>query len=146
MSWTTQSRDEQQTLDDLQSFRARNLKKTVYGFCPITGNGGTDGGGRSSAHRAPASALSPSPSPSALPRRLWQSLAHAAGIIAEDKWADVSKAKLSALAQQLTACEFQVYTHIHISIYVCVVVCVGLSATYTHPKSLPLASIKKLGC
>lgn len=62
----------------------------MYAFCPI---GVADAAG---------------PSSSALPRRLWQSLALAAGVSSGDRWADVSKAKLSALAQQLTACDFKV--------------------------------------
>lgn len=76
------------------------MKKTVYAYCPIDGRsdetaaGGRDGMGASS---------------SPLPRRLWQSLALAAGVEAGDKWADVSKKKLSALAQQLTACDLQVH-------------------------------------
>lgn len=76
-------------LEKLQAFRACNPKKTVYAFCPLPAAG--------SAGDA-----------SAIPRRLWQSLALAAGVEGGDKWADVSKVKLSALAQQLTACDLQV--------------------------------------
>ncbi|CAB1109748.1 unnamed protein product [Ectocarpus sp. CCAP 1310/34] len=92
------------TLDDLQAFRTRNAKKTVYAFCPVVGSGAlgssVSSGGRPQSPQPP--------SISSLPRRLWQSLALAAGVAAGDKWADLSKAKLSALAQQLTACEFQI--------------------------------------
>ncbi|CAN0083576.1 unnamed protein product [Ectocarpus sp. 4 AP-2014] len=92
------------TLDELQAFRTRNAKKTVYAFCPVVGSGApgssVGSGGRPQSPQPP--------SISSLPRRLWQSLALAAGVAAGDKWADLSKAKLSALAQQLTACEFQI--------------------------------------
>lgn len=92
---------EPQALEDLQAFRARNSKKTVYAFCPIGGAGpvGALGG---------LAGAPPPPPSSTIPRRLWQSLALAAGVAAGDKWADVSKAKLLALAQQLTACDLQV--------------------------------------
>lgn len=90
--------DDTQTLEELQNFRARNAKKTVYAFCPIDGGRGRTAAGGSNG----AGASSP------LPRRLWQSLALAAGVEAGDKWADVSKKKLSALARQLTACDLQV--------------------------------------
>ncbi|CAM9693249.1 unnamed protein product, partial [Laminaria digitata] len=80
-------------LHDLQAFRTKNPKKTVYAFCPI-GGAVAPGGGASES--------------SALPRRLWQSLALAVGVEAGDKWAELSKAKLSGLAQQLTACDLQV--------------------------------------
>lgn len=72
----------------------------MYSFCPVAGSGAV----ASSAGVAGRSQVSAS----GLPRRLWQSLAHAAGILAGEKWADVSKAKLSALARQLTACDLQV--------------------------------------
>lgn len=95
-----------QTLDDLQAFRSRNPKKTVYAFCPIVGSGA----GSSSAGRRGAQPPSSSPSSSSptLPRRLWQSLALAAGVAEGQTWAELSNAKLSALAQQLTACDLQV--------------------------------------
>jgi len=43
-----------------------------------------------------------------LPRRLWNSLAKAAGITPELRWADASKEKLRVLAEQLTKCNFKV--------------------------------------
>lgn len=97
-----------QTLDDLQAFRSRNPKKTVYAFCPIVGDGAaSSSAGRRGAQPPPSSSSSPSSSPT-LPRRLWQSLALASGVAEGQTWAEVSKAKLSALAQQLTACDLQV--------------------------------------
>lgn len=44
----------------------------------------------------------------ALPARLWQRLVEAAGIGAEQRWADVNKATMQALAGQLVAAEFQI--------------------------------------
>jgi predicted Rossmann fold flavoprotein len=43
-----------------------------------------------------------------LPSRLWKRLLHAAGIGEEKRWADTSKKELQHLAEQLTACRFQV--------------------------------------
>ena len=43
-----------------------------------------------------------------LPRRLWAKLVNAAGVEKEDKWANITKEKLQALAQQLTASSFKV--------------------------------------
>ncbi|MFD2099787.1 NAD(P)/FAD-dependent oxidoreductase [Flagellimonas iocasae] len=43
-----------------------------------------------------------------LPRRLWSKLVEAAGIHADEKWADITKEKLSQLAKQLTVCSFRV--------------------------------------
>ena len=43
-----------------------------------------------------------------LPRRLWNSLAKAAGITSELRWAEASKEKLRLLAEQLTKCNFKV--------------------------------------
>ncbi|CAN0471909.1 unnamed protein product, partial [Ascophyllum nodosum] len=76
-------------IDELLAFRTQNAKKAVHSFCPLGGVGGT--------------ADSPG-----VPRRLWQRLALAAGVTAGEKWAEVAKAKLVALAQQLTVCEFEV--------------------------------------
>lgn len=47
-------------------------------------------------------------SPFELPNRLWESLVIASGILAETKWADLSKQQLTNLAKQLTNGEFQV--------------------------------------
>ncbi|NBU81137.1 MAG: NAD(P)/FAD-dependent oxidoreductase [Flavobacteriaceae bacterium] len=47
-------------------------------------------------------------SPFELPNRLWESLVIASGILAETKWADLSKQQLTSLAKQLTNGEFQV--------------------------------------
>lgn len=47
-------------------------------------------------------------SPFELPNRLWESLVIASGILAETKWADLSKQQLPNLAKQLTNGEFQV--------------------------------------
>ena len=47
-------------------------------------------------------------SPFELTNRLWESLALASGIEAETKWADLSKAQLQNLANQLTKATFQV--------------------------------------
>lgn len=97
-----------QALDDLQAFRSRNPKKTVYAFCPVVGSGaGSSSAGRRGA-QPPSSATSSASQ--TLPRRLWQSLALAAGVAEGQTWAEVSKAKLSALAQQLTACDLQACT------------------------------------
>eukprot|EP00903_Cladosiphon_okamuranus_P012630 g11816.t1 len=92
------------TLDDLQAFRSRNPKKTVYAYCPVVGSGA----GSSSPGRRGAPPPSPPSSNPTLPRRLWQSLSFAAGVAEDQTWAEVSKAKLSALAQQLTACDLQI--------------------------------------
>ena len=43
-----------------------------------------------------------------LPKRLWENLVKAAGIIEEAKWADVNKKQLNTLAEQLTNGEFKV--------------------------------------
>ena len=43
-----------------------------------------------------------------LPQRLWQSLADAAGIPAERRWADLDKKQLTGLTAQLTAAVFQI--------------------------------------
>ncbi|AYN69201.1 NAD(P)/FAD-dependent oxidoreductase [Euzebyella marina] len=43
-----------------------------------------------------------------LPRRLWVNLAKAARISAADKWADIKKEHLEALAAQLTECELKI--------------------------------------
>ena len=80
---------QRQAIDELLAFRTQNAKKAVHSFCPLGGVGGT--------------ADSPG-----VPRRLWQRLALAAGVTAGEKWAEVAKAKLVALAQQLTVCEFEV--------------------------------------
>lgn len=101
-------RGKRQAFEDLQAFRTKNPKKTVYAFCPIGGPVAACASDRSTGARPPPSPLSPPQSSSALPRRLWQSLALAVGVEAGDKWAELSKAKLSALAQQLTACDLQV--------------------------------------
>lgn len=101
-------RGKRQALEDLQAFRIKNPKKTVYALCPIGGPVAAGASDRSTGARPPPSSLSPPQSSSALPRRLWQSLALAVGVEAGDKWAELSKAKLSALAQQLTACDLQV--------------------------------------
>ena len=47
-------------------------------------------------------------SPFDFPNRLWDSLATAAGIVPETRWADLSKSQLEALASQLTQGEYQV--------------------------------------
>ena len=47
-------------------------------------------------------------SPFEFPNRLWESLVLAAGISIETKWADLSKAQLSSLVNQLTNCTFNV--------------------------------------
>ncbi len=44
----------------------------------------------------------------ALPARLWERLVQASGIGQDEKWADLSKAKIFNLAAQLTNCEFNV--------------------------------------
>ena len=44
-----------------------------------------------------------------LPKRLWQSLVTASGISEEERWADLSKHQLEALATELTAGVFQVH-------------------------------------
>lgn len=93
-------------LEELQAFRTRNPKKTVYAFCPISGDGG--GGNRSQASHPGVPRPEAPPPASSTPRRLWHSLALAAGVGSGDKWADVSNAKLSTLARELTACELQV--------------------------------------
>ncbi len=56
---------------------------------------------------APRQLVAPQPMFS-LPSRLWKSLLHAAGIGEEKRWADASKKELQQLAEQLTACRFQV--------------------------------------
>jgi hypothetical protein len=43
-----------------------------------------------------------------LPKRLWQSLVNASGILTGEIWADISKEKLQQLANQLTEASFQV--------------------------------------
>jgi hypothetical protein len=43
-----------------------------------------------------------------LPKRLWQSLVNASGILTGEIWADISKEKLHQLANQLTEASFQV--------------------------------------
>ncbi|TKD63634.1 NAD(P)/FAD-dependent oxidoreductase [Flavobacterium sp. ASW18X] len=43
-----------------------------------------------------------------LPKRLWNSLVHAAGILPAETWADVNKLKLESLSEQITACNFKV--------------------------------------
>ncbi|MEW2921212.1 NAD(P)/FAD-dependent oxidoreductase [Muricauda sp. ANG21] len=43
-----------------------------------------------------------------LPRRLWTKLVEAADIEKDEKWADITKQKLSELAKQLTRCSFRV--------------------------------------
>ncbi len=45
-------------------------------------------------------------SPVALPRRLWQQLAMAVGIAAEQKWAEISKKQINAVAKELIQGEF----------------------------------------
>ncbi len=44
----------------------------------------------------------------AIPRRLWTNLVRSAGLDETTKWADITKIQLQELANQLTACEFQV--------------------------------------
>ena len=44
-----------------------------------------------------------------LPKRLWQSLVIASGILEEEKWADLNKQQLEELAAQLTSGVFQVH-------------------------------------
>ena len=44
-----------------------------------------------------------------LPKRLWENLVRAADISEETKWADLNKKQTTALAEQLTNAEFQVY-------------------------------------
>ena len=44
-----------------------------------------------------------------LPKRLWKNLVRAADISEETKWADLNKKQTTALAEQLTNAEFQVY-------------------------------------
>jgi predicted Rossmann fold flavoprotein len=44
----------------------------------------------------------------AIPRRLWTNLVRASGIDGETHWASVNKVQLQGLADQLSACEFQV--------------------------------------
>lgn len=43
-----------------------------------------------------------------LPKRLWENLVKAAGILEETKWADLNKVQLNALTEQLTNGEYQV--------------------------------------
>ena len=43
-----------------------------------------------------------------LPKRLWENLVKAAGILEETKWADLNKNQLNALTEQLTNGEYQV--------------------------------------
>lgn len=43
-----------------------------------------------------------------LPKRLWNSLVHASGILPSETWADVNKLKLTLLSEQLTACSLKV--------------------------------------
>lgn len=43
-----------------------------------------------------------------LPKRLWSSLVKASGITEADKWAEISKSQLQALANELTISQFQV--------------------------------------
>ncbi|MBM1104746.1 NAD(P)/FAD-dependent oxidoreductase [Aurantibacter crassamenti] len=43
-----------------------------------------------------------------VPRRLWTNLVRAAGILEDEKWADITKSKLQTLAEQLTDCKFTV--------------------------------------
>jgi predicted Rossmann fold flavoprotein len=43
-----------------------------------------------------------------IPKRLWGKLVQASGIVAEMKWADISKKQLQELAKELTASEFLV--------------------------------------
>ncbi|GAB2760127.1 NAD(P)/FAD-dependent oxidoreductase [Salinimicrobium soli] len=45
----------------------------------------------------------------ALPKRLWQSLVGAAGILETEKWADLNKGQLQKLAAELTAGVYQVH-------------------------------------
>lgn len=71
--------DTEECEDQLKELRQENAKKTVTKFSPYD-----------------------------FPNRLWQSLVNAAGIQPETRWADLSKAQLQALAQQLTNCQFQV--------------------------------------
>lgn len=47
-------------------------------------------------------------SPFDIPNRLWERIVLASGILAETKWADLSKVQLTALSEQLTQAEFQV--------------------------------------
>ena len=43
-----------------------------------------------------------------MPKRLWESLLHAAGVLPQIRWADVNKANINALATELTNGIFQV--------------------------------------
>ena len=43
-----------------------------------------------------------------MPKRLWENLVKAAGILEETKWADLNKNQLNALTEQLTNGEYQV--------------------------------------
>lgn len=43
-----------------------------------------------------------------IPKRLWGKLVQASGIVADQKWADISKKQLQELAKELTASEFLV--------------------------------------
>lgn len=47
-------------------------------------------------------------SPFAIPNRLWESLVHAATINDQTRWADISRAQLQNLAQQLCQCSFHI--------------------------------------
>ncbi|CAM9139245.1 unnamed protein product [Discosporangium mesarthrocarpum] len=77
-------------LADLCAYSKANPKKTVHTFCPLAGT------------------MEGAAPPSPPPRRLWQSLARAAGVDSGNKWGELSKRKLSALARELTSCELQV--------------------------------------
>jgi len=72
---------EKETVSHLESFKKQLGKKTVIKFCPFDAD---------------------------IPRRLWHNLVLASGIEEAQKWADVSKTQLNALAKEVCACELQV--------------------------------------
>lgn len=47
-------------------------------------------------------------SPFDIPNRLWESLAHAAAINRNERWADISKTQMLQLANQLCRCQFEI--------------------------------------
>lgn len=97
-----------QVLEELQRFRVRHPRKTVYAVCPVGVNGAGSGlNERDGAESRPGDSREDQQGPS-LPRRLWQSLALEAGVGSGEKWGEISKAKLAVLARELTSCELQV--------------------------------------
>ncbi|KIX21694.1 flavoprotein [Flavobacterium sp. 316] len=69
----------EECLEDLKGLKETHNKKLISKFCPFD-----------------------------FPKRLWDSLTHASGIMNEQKWADISKKQLISLAEQLTNGQFQV--------------------------------------